>query len=172
VSIHSLSEIRTAVHADDVFLFVFDYASGAIRYLSNDGIVALNRGNGAGHEAGEQREAMAHQRIPPKVGIIGHMAFCGSPQLVESLDQDPRRCLADDDMLLGLNSVMFYPLVQDTFLWGVVMVNRRGAASGSFAAGQAQTFRQTDFSTYRRVAEAHQQPVIEMLQRFSASSGE
>lgn len=159
-----LEPMKNGLDADGVYLFVFDAPSDSIRYLPGQAIFTMN----ALHD--KARRALHKQRIPNKCGIIGHVAYCGTPALVRNLEYDPRRCYSDEDKHIGLGSVIFSPIVDETTdrttgkttrtLWAVVMANRK------ICRGNTK-FSENDRDKLNSLMSIHVQPIATHLKQFS-----
>jgi len=156
-----LQEVKSAVAANQIYLFVHDGMSDTIRYLHNDVILQLNR------QTDHHSYIMQKQRIQRKCGIIGHVAFCALITAVEDLREDPRRCYEREDGGLKLHSLMFSPLVKvkDRSLWGVIMVNRE--ETGDPGVPRLDTYRLRDARKFGRITRKHEGAIVAALERYS-----
>jgi len=153
---NDLTTIRNTTPADAIYIFVFDKTTETIRYIANQTILEVN---------GENRDdynkilhTMRRQKIPHKWGIIGYVSYCGLVEFIEDVDLDPRQCYREEDEILKLCSVMFFPLARDNKLWGIIMVNRK----------RGTTFRQDDLNNFKNVMEQKKENVIKALQKYAA----
>lgn len=128
-SLHKyLSEIKSAVNAHDVYLFVYDDVRNVIRYLVIPDYLEINDNLRNPLDSIENKNKklrlLYNCRIPPKWGIIGHVYYCALEEYVETIKDDPRTLHDKSDEAMKLDSVLFYPLIDNKELYAVVMVNR------------------------------------------------
>jgi hypothetical protein len=159
----ALGAIRKGCRATSAYLFVFDHLDGAIRYLVSADLVKAN-GIVRKKAVAAITKGLSDTKIPYKCGIVGSVAYSGVPLVVDCLDVDPRRCFKETDDVLGLHSVMLYPLVDaDKYLWGIALVNR----SKDDANAGGSLFGVGDLPKLKCVIDREQKGIVDVLKSHS-----